>query len=74
MEAMPRMAAPWLAPQATTDMGARPAATAPASKRSWKSRLGRGGSNVWKSLRASPTNSSTLVSPDGADARPRTTT
>ena len=75
MVAMPRTTvAGGAPPQATTDTAARPAATAAASKRSSNCTFVWDGPKVWKSLRASPTNSSTLPSPVGAEARPRTVT
>jgi hypothetical protein len=74
MEAMPRTAALPLPPHATTVTTGRFDWTPAASKRTRKSTLGRGGSTTMKSLRASPTNSSTLESGEGDEARPRTVT
>ncbi len=73
-EAMPRMAEPGPPPQATTVSLGRLAATPATSKRRKNSTSAFGGSTTWKSFSASPTKSSTRVSPAAADARPRTVT
>ena len=71
MEATPRTGA---APQATTVRVGRFDCTPATSKRSRYSTSVRAGSTSWKSLSASPTNNSTLLNPEGADARPLTVT
>jgi hypothetical protein len=70
-EATPRTGA---APQATTVSVGRFDCTPATSKRRRYSTSVCGGSTSWKSLSASPTNSSIRLSPLGADARPRTVT
>jgi hypothetical protein len=62
------------APQATTVRRGRFDGTPATSKRSRYSTSVWAGLTSWKSLSASPTNSSILLSPVGADARPRTVT
>jgi hypothetical protein len=74
IEAMPRTAAPGVPPQATTDRVAVLVCTLATSNCSRNSTSVLGGSKIWKSFSASPTNSSTLDSPAAADARPRTVT
>ena len=74
IEAMPRTALPGPPPQATTESVGVVDCTLATSNRRKNSRSVRPGSNTWKSFSASPTNSSTLVRPAGAEARPRTVT
>lgn len=71
MVATPRTGA---APQATTVRRGRFDCTPATSKRRRYSTSVCAGLTSWKSLSASPTNSSILLSPVGADARPRTVT
>lgn len=73
-EAMPRTALPGPPPQATTDSVAGLACTAATSKVRAKSTSVAGGSTRRKSFNASPTKSSTRVTPAAAEARPRTAT
>jgi len=74
IEAMPRTALPGAPPQATTDKVGVSDGTPATSNRRKNWRFVTPGSNTWKSFSASPANSSTLVSPIGAEARPRTVT
>ncbi len=71
MEATPRTGA---GPQATTVRIGRSDCTPATSKRRRYSTSVPAGSTSWKSLSASPTNSSIRLNPVGADARPRTVT
>ena len=73
-DAAPRTVVPAEVPQATTTSVARPGARS--AVRAWrvKSTVGRAGSTTWKSVSASPTNTSTRATPPGVDARPETAT
>lgn len=74
MEAMPRTVALPVPPQATTERAGWSDATPATSNRRRNSTLVCGGSTTWKSFSASPTNSSILDRPVGAEARPLTVT